>query len=214
MHATRDARPKSARGTAGSRVVAALVLVAAATLGAVLAGAAPASAHNVLRSTRPADGATVDTTPTTVTLTFSARVTQLVRVAVTGPDGKAVTTGPPRPAGTTVTQSLTPGPAGRYTVAYRVISPDGHPVTGTVTFTATTAAAAPTSPAPGSPAPTASPSPTPAGSDGPSPRPAAAGSADGGPGPWTWIVGSAVLAVFALGVTMLAGRRRSRPART
>jgi hypothetical protein len=54
---------------------------------------------------------------------------------VTGPDGSRATSGKPRVDAATVRQPLATGPAGDYTVAYRVVSEDGHPVTGELTFT-------------------------------------------------------------------------------
>ncbi|HEU4330891.1 MAG TPA: copper resistance CopC family protein [Lapillicoccus sp.] len=54
---------------------------------------------------------------------------------MTGPDGP-VSDGSPRLDGTTVHQPLLGGPAGRYSVAWRATSADGHPVSGTFAFTA------------------------------------------------------------------------------
>lgn len=58
------------------------------------------------------------------------------QVVVTGPSGP-VQVGPPRLVDNTVSQSLERGaPAGAYTVAWRVTSADGHPVSSTFAFTA------------------------------------------------------------------------------
>ncbi len=65
-------------------------LAAAAAAGAalLLATAAPASAHNQLESTVPADGAELDAPPASVVLTFDQPVLALgTQVVVLGPDG-------------------------------------------------------------------------------------------------------------------------------
>ena len=115
-----------------------------AAFGAVLVlvmGAAPASAHNSLRSTDPVDGASFDRVPERVVLTFDEPAVALgTQVVVTGPDGD-VAAGVPALVDATVTQTLQPGaPAGRYTVSWRVTSGDGHPISGTFTFSAAAAA--------------------------------------------------------------------------
>lgn len=138
-----------------SLAVSALALVALAT---------PASAHNALRSTDPADGATVATVPEAVTLTFDGEVLALGSVVeVVNPDGDVVSAGEPVADDNTVTQALTGDLVpGEYTVTWRVTSGDGHPIDGTFGFTATAAAALPgesVSPEP-TDEPTAEPTPT------------------------------------------------------
>ena len=121
--------------------------LAALGAGLVLAlVAAPAYAHTELTSSNPADGATLATPPAQVVLTFSeAPVALGAQVVVTGPTG-AVSAGAPRLDGLTVVQDVQPsGPAGRYTVEWRLTSDDGHPVSGTLGFTASAAAAGGTS---------------------------------------------------------------------
>lgn len=127
-----------------SLAVSALALVALAT---------PASAHNALRSTDPADGATVATVPEAVTLTFDGEVLALGSVVeVANPAGDVVSAGEPEVDDNTVTQALTGDLVpGEYTVTWRVTSGDGHPIDGTFGFTATAASALPgdaVSPAP------------------------------------------------------------------
>jgi hypothetical protein len=56
--------------------------------------------------------------------------------AVRGPDGASVTVGDPVVAGTAVRQPLGALNGGRYAIEYRVLSADGHPVAGSVSFTA------------------------------------------------------------------------------
>jgi copper resistance protein C len=121
----------------GRRVLTALL----AGLALVLLGAGPASAHSGLSSTLPGDGAQVEASPAEVVLEFDEPVsTRLSRVQVTGPGGDTWQTGAPDVSGSTVRQPLAAlGPAGTYEVAYRVVSADGHPVSGTSSFTLTAA---------------------------------------------------------------------------
>jgi hypothetical protein len=56
-------------------------------------------------------------------------------VVVTGPDGTPVQHGPVEVAGDKVTVAIRATASGTYHVAYRVVSDDGHPVTGETTFT-------------------------------------------------------------------------------
>ena len=110
----------------------------------LVSGATAASAHNSLASTDPADGATVAVAPAAVTLTFNEPAQALgSQIRVSGPDGAVVSTGDVVLSGSTVAEHLVDArPAGTYTVAWRVTSTDGHPVSGSFTFTATGAAGA------------------------------------------------------------------------
>jgi methionine-rich copper-binding protein CopC len=130
------------------------VLVVFATL---LAVAVPASAHTRLLSSTPANNATVPTAPDTISLQFAQHLLGLGAVAIEGPGGRNVAEGAAVLDGATVTQRLSAyRPAGRYTLSYRIVSADGHPVNGQVTFVATagvgSASAAGPSAAPGDPA--------------------------------------------------------------
>jgi copper resistance protein C len=119
-----------------------LLAVLAGAMLAVWVGASPASAHNTLIATNPADQVTVQSAPQAVVLTFDEPANAMgTQVVVTGPSGQ-VQQGQPQLADNTITEALQPGaPAGAYTVAWRVTSADGHPVSGTFSFTAETAAA-------------------------------------------------------------------------
>lgn len=121
-----------------TRLAALLLLVAGAgPAGLALVTASPASAHAALVSTDPADGSTVRTAPTTVTLTFNEVVGQSA-VVVTAPDGSRVS-GKASSLDRTVSVDLEgAGQRGRYRVVYRVVSADGHPVSGSLGFTTTT----------------------------------------------------------------------------
>ncbi|WP_033346734.1 copper resistance CopC/CopD family protein [Catenuloplanes japonicus] len=111
-------------------------LVAAMMLGAlvVLIGpVSPASAHAVIVDTVPARGSVVGAAPTAVTVTFSEPV-RLVpgKVKVVAPDGTVITAGEPTLDGAAMVIPITPAqrPLGTYTVSYRVVSADSHPVGG------------------------------------------------------------------------------------
>ncbi|MEU1082223.1 copper resistance protein CopC [Streptomyces sp. NPDC005908] len=114
-----------------------LVLLLLAVTGALLAGAAPASAHAALTGSDPAQGAVVDTAPAQVSLTFSEPIAVSDdSVRVLDPKGERVDKGAPaNPSGTTFSVRLVSGlPDGTYTVAYQVVSADSHPVAGAFTF--------------------------------------------------------------------------------
>jgi methionine-rich copper-binding protein CopC len=111
----------------------AILGAAAVNVGAL---ARPAWAHAELVRASPADGATVSGPPRQVELEFDESIQAgLVTVVVTAPDGEQVQRGNPQVSGRTVVQPLRPAPtAGRCIVAYRVVSDDGHPVTGQLSF--------------------------------------------------------------------------------
>lgn len=131
-----------------TRATAAAVLLLTAL--AVLLGAAPAQAHDYLVSSSPAAGSTVTTAPDRVTLTFDAAVLNTGNgsdvLTVTGPDGKHFETGCPVVKNDAVSAPVRLGPAGTYTVGWRVVSSDGHPVADTITFRYAPAAGAAVAP--------------------------------------------------------------------
>lgn len=163
-------------------------------MGAVLAAAGPAAADASLLSSSPSDGATVRSAPASVAFTFDEVVqARLATVTVTDGGGAAVGTPPPLVDRATVVQPLpaTLG-AGRYTVAYRIVSADGHPVTGRVRFTvgATQDAALPV---PADPVVA---------------RQQAVGS-DTGARTWPWVTAAAVALVCWTAVAVARQRRRT-----
>lgn len=118
--------------------------VAAALLAALILMAGlgtSASAHSVLTDTSPDDGEQVASAPDEVTLTFNEDITDLgTEIVVTTADEEEVSSGETTVDGPTVTQELgTERPDGTYTVTWRAVSADGHPISGTYTFTATDA---------------------------------------------------------------------------
>jgi copper resistance protein C len=167
---------------------------------AMLVGASPAFAHAQFEGSDPADGASLATAPQTVTLTFSDTMRQgFNTITVTGPDGAQYqAAGDPTAQDTSVSIGVNPlGPAGLYQIGYRVLSDDGHPITGQVGFTLTQAGAgAGTTPAPTTAAPvTAAPEPA-----------AQEASESGGMPVWPWIVGAIVLVGAGVVVAMRLGK--------
>jgi methionine-rich copper-binding protein CopC len=135
----------------GTVVALLTTLVTAMLVGVVtVATAAPASAHTALQSATPADGSRV-APPTRIVLTYNDPV-RFTQVVVTDAAGRHYQSGGPLNVDKTVTENLSPPlPNGRYTVAWRVVAPDGHPVEGTYQFevtgsSATAPAAAPAAP--------------------------------------------------------------------
>ncbi|UZJ30385.1 copper resistance CopC/CopD family protein [Streptomyces endophytica] len=117
-----------------------VLLVAVALAGALLGGAAPASAHAALTGSTPTQGSVVDQAPEQVALTFSEGVAMGGdSIRVLNPQGKRVDRGKLRNlcSGSTVKYGtgLPPGLGdGTYTVAWQAVSADSHPVSGAFTF--------------------------------------------------------------------------------
>ncbi len=124
-------------------VLSALALTAAFALTGV---AAPASAHDSVLSTTPADAEHVDAAPETVSIRFTDDIMQLGAVTlVVDSAGTDWVAGAPTLDGPTATLALDPSlPDGAYQVRWRVVSADGHPISGTFDFTVGDASAAPT----------------------------------------------------------------------
>lgn len=230
-------------GSASSRSGAGRLLAVVTTvlLGLLLAvlGATPAAAHDTLEGSDPADGATVATVPTAVSLTFNEEVQNFSPVIqVTGPDGADWADGDPTVSGVQVSVPVKAGaPAGAYSVAYRIVSSDGHPVSGELTFTAQSAGAAAaatvpvpaveSSPAASSPVATSSSAPvssspvaSPVASSSPTAAPTttgavtpAASTTDGGSGFPGWAIALVVVAVVvAVAAVVVALRARANRA--
>lgn len=101
-----------------------------------IVGAVPVSAHADLVTTDPVDGAVLQRAPDSITLTFSSKILDdLAELAVTNSVGELVTGIVTGSAQTTAT-ALWPVdlPGDTYKVAYRIVSEDGHPITGTFSF--------------------------------------------------------------------------------
>ncbi|MFE6744400.1 FixH family protein [Kitasatospora purpeofusca] len=135
----RTAAARAATARLRARRTAGLLGVLGAVLALLLAGAGPASAHAALQSTDPAQNAVLPVAPQTVTLTFSEAVSlSSDSVRVLDPTGRAVDSGSPAHADgkdNTARVGLGSGLAnGTYTVAWRAVSEDSHPIGGAFTF--------------------------------------------------------------------------------
>ena len=111
-------------------------LLLIAITAALLVVPAVASGHAALVSTSPAIGTIVEQTPTTVALTFNEGINDVgARVKVIGPDGKRYDEGSPAATGRILKQTLKSDlPEGTSTVAWSVISDDGHRIASAFTF--------------------------------------------------------------------------------
>jgi hypothetical protein len=179
----------------------------------VLLPAAPASAHNRLTGSDPADGATLEQAPEQVELTFLSSLDPLnTHLTLAGPEGQPVEAAEPEFGGSRVTVALPAGPAGAYRVDYRVLSADGDWIEGSVGFTVSTGTTAdPPSPdpapaAPATTAPAVPPTESPAAT-----VPTASDRAGGAGGWWPWLL--VALAAAAAGAGFVAYRRRAAAGR-
>ncbi|WP_197522230.1 copper resistance CopC family protein [Occultella aeris] len=99
--------------------------------------ASAAQAHDVLLSSAPADGETLSAAPTEVRLAFNNDILDLnAAIVLTDAEGTVLTEEAPVVDGTEVALPLPDGvPAGVWTVTWRVVSSDGHPISGAYEFT-------------------------------------------------------------------------------
>ncbi|TAK68448.1 MAG: copper resistance protein CopC [Actinomycetota bacterium] len=116
-------------------VVGGVALAGVTGLLTVLA-AAPAAAHTQLLDSRPGDGAVLATAPETLTLSFTDRlIAEGSSLVAAGPTGAVPVTA----VGVTDHDLTAQWPAtagtGTFQITYRVVSADGHPVTGAISFT-------------------------------------------------------------------------------
>ena len=116
-------------------------LVAALVVATALAGAGIASAHATRIATDPAEGTELAEAPQRVSATFNEELQpEFAAMTVVGPDGNLWSAGDPQVKGAVIGVGVRPlGPAGTYTVNYRVTSADGHPVWGSWSFRLTVA---------------------------------------------------------------------------
>lgn len=114
------------------RTFATVVIAAAAILGF----AAPAFAHDALESATPAAGTVVATAPADISFTFAESALDMGnKIVVTDASGTDWVDGEVVVADRNVSAALKSGMAdGVYTVLWRVVSSDGHPVSGTYVF--------------------------------------------------------------------------------
>jgi methionine-rich copper-binding protein CopC len=183
-----------------ARAVAVLALGATSTM-----VAAPAQAHAGLVSVDPADGAALDALPDKIQLEFTDAVDPALSTVIAQQQGgESTSLELARGISPYVLDAALPddlgqgsgqGRAGpsRWKVTYRVVSRDGHPVSGTTTFTARSDGSA------SEPSDSESSPPT-----------AGSSAADGERSPWPLLavgIGTLALLGVAIGAVMrLAGR--------
>ncbi len=129
------ARGSHARNLTGALAISLLALLTATFF------PAKANAHTQLISVNPANKSTVESFPTAITMTFNESLLHLGTKEVNKlyahtPDHDLLKTGPVKVNGEVISiPVLEKNPkAGTYTIYYRVISNDGHPVSGVETF--------------------------------------------------------------------------------
>jgi methionine-rich copper-binding protein CopC len=187
-----------------------IFVVAAALLGF----SAPAVAHDAAESSSPAQGATLETPPEKVSVTFNKNPLGIgAQFSVKDASGAEWADGAVVIVDNVASQPLKAGaPAGAYTVAWRVVSSDSHPIEGTFGFTATAAAAGASpsgvSPSGATAGPTASAGVPGMGTAQPGntvpPEPAADASE---PFPWSLVIFAAVALGLLVTIGILAKRR-------
>lgn len=190
---------------------------AALALATTIAFAPAASAHDELTSTTPKNGATVTSAPSSLELTFAEKPLAVGnQISVKAPNG-STSKATPKVDGSTVSAPFAGHGDGAYTVTWRVVSSDGHPISGSYAFTlkgGTASTAAPSSAASSSGG-AASPSPRATATttfDSPAPSPAAEAHEDAdGSAAWSVIAAVAgVVVVVGIGVALMARRRRGQ----
>ena len=177
----------------------------------LLVPASPAHAHDELLGSDPAADSTVDGLPAALDLTFSGAIAPdegASEVAVTDASGASLVDGAPTVQDNVLTQPLTGEASGEVTVLWKVVSSDGHPISGEFSFTVN--APAPTE--------TATPTPTASASAEPTQEPTATPSASAPPAEeasgdvWPWVIAGIVLllVVAALVYLMVSRSRREK----
>lgn len=208
------------RGRSGRRWrLLGLVVPVLSVLSVLLAPAA--WAHSSLISSSPAADSVLAAPPTRIDLVFNEQIRDFQpRIAITVGDNDPVEVTPVID-GATVSADLTgmqwPTVAGTGSVAwkvgYRVVSADGHPVSGLVPFSVgdgPAPGADPTDTGNGEAAAAISPAATSATTSAPGPAAPPASSADQVPVGW-WVAGAAVAVAALLAALVLLRRRRPGP---
>lgn len=197
-----------------ARSTPAVVIAAATFFSALLwVGSSPANAHDALVQTSPEVDSVVTVAPSEVTMTYSGEVLDAgsaVIVEVIDPSGADVASTAPVIENATVTQTVAQmTTAGIVTVRWRVVSSDGHPISGEYAFTLAL---------PEEPTPVAAPEPTATSTTIPTPQQSSV--ADAAPEPQETqrdasfpllATGAAIILLAgAAVVVLLVGRRRRR----
>lgn len=147
-----------------NRIVGVLAVLVAVFLLPVV----PAAAHDAVTGTNPEDGQSLDAVPEAIEVSFTATPLAMgSEIQIKDAAGMNWTEGGVEIDGNMAVQPVNPAaPAGEYTVTWRVVSSDSHPIDGSFSFTATEGAGA-----------SSSPNPEPAGAESSQPEQAAPESA-------------------------------------
>ncbi|MGY8635457.1 CopD family protein [Bradyrhizobium sp. 14AA] len=111
------------------RIAASIAVLACALFGTI----APARAHAELVSAEPADGVLLASSPTKLWLTFSEPVKAL-RLQLKLPSGEVLSLAPNVSGKTLVVDEPGSVSVGTHLLSWRVVSEDGHPISGTILF--------------------------------------------------------------------------------
>lgn len=182
------------------------LLLAAALLGV----SAPAVAHDAAESSSPAQGATVTAVPQTVSVTLNGPPMALgAQFSVKDSAGAEWADGAVEIVDNVASQGLKSGAtAGPYTVAWRLVSSDSHPIEGTFRFTVAPAAGTSPSDAATGAGTTAAPGVPTMGTAQPgttaTPGPVADASE---PFPWSLVIFASVAAGLLVAIGILTRRR-------
>jgi len=136
-------RAPAAPGARSLRAWPVWLLLLAALLALMLASPR-ARAHASLVQSEPANASALAQAPGALTLRFNEDVTP-TRIELVEADGSKVAPRAVHAGGATLTVQLPPLGEGSHALSWHVVSADGHPVAGVVTFSVGTAAAQPTS---------------------------------------------------------------------
>ena len=176
-----------------------------------------ASAHADLQVSTPEDGESLEIAPEEIRLTFSEELfEELVEISILDAAGDLYSTieveQTPPPGTDVIFPWPTKAPPGEYSIAYRVVSADGHPVTGTISFSYAATAVEP-SPSDTAPQPTPSDSTPSAESSTPAASPATesstSSSTDSSSGT-TLVVLGVVLLLGVIATSAIIARARQR----
>lgn len=193
------------------------VAAAAVALAALVLAPLPASAHTALVGSSPEEGETV-TSLDEVSLEFTEQLLEIGNeLALEAPDGTVTALEIEEPITETITAAVPASTLGDgvHVLRFRVVSADGHPIEGEVTFTVEAPVGSASASPSASPSVTATPTDeATAASSTPSPTPTAAGSAaepqaDAIPD-WA-LIAFGVAGAAALAAAIVVAARRGRP---
>lgn len=167
-----------------------------------------ALAHDQVTGTSPSDGSTVATAPEKIDISMTNTPAAIgSQVLVVDEAGTNWAEGEVSVLDRVATQAVRPGaPAGKYTVKWRLVSADSHPVDGEFTFTATAAGGSATSAANTGNGVGAGP----VASVSAEPQAAPTNAVDESPVPWSVIGLIVVLVGLVVAMVVVARRRLSR----